>query len=216
MPQARRHARTPGPGRPRLPFGPAVSSRAEEDDAQRMRRPYLQERSEPPVRINERIRISPVRLIDENGEQVGVVDVEEARRLASSRGLDLVEVAPDARPPVCKIMDYGRYRYEQQKKAQAARKKQHQVEIKQIKYRPAIDAHDFETKTGKVRKFLEEGHKVRVTIMYRRREMRRPEIGEMVLDRVVEAVKDVGTPEDRSRQMAGRDLSVTLAPVVKR
>ncbi|RMG45557.1 MAG: translation initiation factor IF-3 [Acidobacteria bacterium] len=181
-----------------------------------MRRPYLQERTEPQVRINERIRISPVRLIDENGEQVGVVEIEEARRLAASRGLDLVEVAPDARPPVCKIMDYGRYRYEQQKKQQAIRRKQHQVEIKQIKYRPAIDDHDFETKTGKVRKFLEEGHKVRVTIMYRRREMRRPEIGEMVLDRVVEAVKDVGIPEDRSRQMAGRDLSVTLAPIAKK
>ncbi|UCF66344.1 MAG: translation initiation factor IF-3 [Acidobacteriota bacterium] len=178
-----------------------------------MRRPYIQDRSEPQVRINENIRISPIRVIDENGEQVGVIDTEEARQMARQRGLDLVEVAPDARPPVCKIMDYGRFRYEQQKKAQAARKKQHHVEIKQIKYRPAIDDHDFDTKTGKVRKFLGEGHKVRVTIMYRKREMRRPEIGEMVLDRVIEATKDIGVVEDQSRQMAGRDLSLTLSPL---
>ncbi len=181
-----------------------------------MRRGGFQDRNEPPqVRINEQIRISPVRLIDENGEQIGVVPVEEARQIARERNLDLVEVAPDARPVVCRIMDYGRYRYEQQKKAQAARKKQHQVEIKQIKYRPAIDDHDFETKTGKVRKFLAEGHKVRVTIMFRRREMRRPEQGAAVLDRVIEAVSDLGAPEERSRQMAGRDLSVTIAPLKK-
>ena len=123
-----------------------------------------------------------------------------------------MEVAPEARPVVCRIMDYGRFRYEQQKKAQAAKKKQHQIEIKQIKYRPAIDDHDFETKTNKVRKFLEQGHKVRVTIMFRRRDMRRPENGEKVLDQVIETVKELGTPEDRSRQMMGRDLSVTLAP----
>jgi translation initiation factor IF-3 len=177
-----------------------------------MRRFAPPERQEPQVRINDRIRISPVRLIDENGSQVGVVPVEEALSMARDKDMDLVEVAPDARPPVCRIMDYGRFRYEQQKKAQAARKKQHQIEIKQIKYRPAIDDHDFETKTNKVRKFLSEGHKVRVTVMFRRRDMRRPENGEIVLDRVVETVEDLGKPEDRSRQMMGRDLSVTIAP----
>ncbi len=177
-----------------------------------MRRFGPPERTEPTVRINDRIRFSPVRLIDENGAQVGVVPVEEALESARQRGLDLVEVAPDARPVVCRIMDYGRFRYEQQKKAQAAKKKQHQIEIKQIKYRPAIDDHDFETKTKKVREFLEEGHKVRVTVMFRRRDMRRPENGEIVLNRVIETVQDLGQPEDRSRQMLGRDLSVTLAP----
>ncbi|NJN64443.1 MAG: translation initiation factor IF-3 [Acidobacteria bacterium] len=180
-----------------------------------MRRFGPPERSEPTVRINDRIRFSPVRLIDENGAQVGVVPVEEALESARQRGLDLVEVAPDARPVVCRIMDYGRFRYEQQKKAQAAKKKQHQIEIKQIKYRPAIDDHDFETKTKKVREFLDEGHKVRVTVMFRRRDMRRPENGELVLNRVIETVKDLGQPEDRSRQMLGRDLSVTLAPTKK-
>jgi translation initiation factor IF-3 len=175
----------------------------------------MERQTQPKVRINEMIRISPVRLIDENGAQVGVVPVEEALQSARERGLDLVEVAANARPIVCRIMDYGRYRYEQQKKAQAARKKQHQVEIKQIKYRPAIDEHDFDTKTAKVIRFLDQGHKVRVTVMFRKREMRRPEAGEQVLDRVIEAVKEHGVPEERSRQMAGRDLSVTLNPVKK-
>jgi translation initiation factor IF-3 len=113
-------------------------------------------------------------------------------------------------------MDFGRYRYEQQKRAAAARRKQHVVEIKQIKYRPAIDDHDFETKTNKVRQFLQDGHKVRVTVMYRRREMRRPEIGEAVLERVVETVKDVGQEEGSSRVSMGRDLSVTIAPAKRK
>lgn len=174
------------------------------------------ERSElPQVRVNERIHISPVRLIDETGQQVGVVPVEEALSIAQSRGLDLVEVAPDARPVVCRIMDFGRYRYEQQKRAAAARKKQHVIEVKQIKYRPAIDDHDFDTKTNKVKEFLSDGHKVRVTVMFRRRELRRPEIGEAVLQRVVESVKEVGVEEGGSRMNTGRDLSVTLAPSKK-
>lgn len=178
-----------------------------------MNRPETTERHETPqVRINERIHFSPVRLIDEEGNQVGIVPVDEALSLAQQRGLDLVEVAPDARPVVCRIMDFGRYRYEQQKKAAAARKKQHQVEIKQIKYRPAIDDHDFETKTRKVREFLDEGHKVRVTVMFRRRDLRRPENGEIVLQRVIETVQDIGQVEDRSRLNTGRDLSVTIAP----
>ncbi|MBP7149528.1 MAG: translation initiation factor IF-3 [Acidobacteria bacterium] len=181
-----------------------------------MNRPETSERHDlPQVRINERIHFSPVRLIDEEGNQVGIIAVEEALSMAQQRGLDLVEVAADARPPVCRIMDFGRYRYEQQKKAQAARKKQHQVEIKQIKYRPSIDDHDFETKTNRVREFLGEGHKVRVTVMFRRRDLRRPENGEMVLQRVIETVKDLGAPEDRSRQNTGRDLSITLAPAAK-
>ncbi|MDH3283646.1 MAG: translation initiation factor IF-3 [Acidobacteriota bacterium] len=177
-----------------------------------MRRSIPVARNEPQVRINNMIRITPVRLIDDKGEQLGVVPVDEALEIAREKGLDLVEVAPDARPVVCRIMDYGRYRYEEQKKAQAARKKSHQLDIKQIKYRPSIEGHDFDTKTNKVRKFLDDGHKVRITIMYRKREMRRPETGEMVLDRVVEAIQDVGSPEDASRVRMGRDLSVTLLP----
>ena len=182
-----------------------------------MNRPGVPERNSDTlqVRVNERIHFSPVRLIDEDGQQLGVVPIEEALSVAQQRGLDLVEGAPDARPVVCRIMDFGRYRYEQQKRAAAARRKQHVIEIKQIKYRPAIDDHDFDTKTGKVRQFLTEGHKVRVTVMFRRREMRRPEIGEQVLQRVVETVKDVGQEEGASRVAMGRDLSVTLAPIKK-
>ncbi|MCU0222508.1 MAG: translation initiation factor IF-3 [Acidobacteria bacterium] len=178
--------------------------------------PEHQERHDlPQVRINERIHFSPVRLIDEEGGQVGIVPVEDALRMAQERGLDLVEVAPDARPVVCRIMDFGRFRFEQQKKARAASKKQHTVEIKQIKYRPAIDDHDFETKTKKVRDFLSEGHKVRVTVMFRRRDMRRPENGQRVLQQVIDTVQDVGQVEDRSRMDTGRDLSVTIAPAKK-
>ncbi len=178
--------------------------------------PEYQDRNElPQVRINERIHFSPVRLIDEEGGQVGIVAVEDALRMAQERGLDLVEVAPDARPVVCRIMDFGRYRFEQQKKARAASKKQHTVEIKQIKYRPAIDDHDFETKTNKVRAFLADGHKVRVTVMFRRRDMRRPENGARVLQHVIDSVQDLGQVEDRSRQDTGRDLSVTIAPAKK-
>lgn len=182
-----------------------------------MNRPAIPERNSDAlqVRVNERIHFSPVRLIDEEGRQLGVVPIEEALSVAQQRGLDLVEVAPDARPVVCRIMDFGRYRYEQQKRAAAARRKQHVIEVKQIKYRPAIDDHDFETKTGKVRQFLQDGHKVRVTVMFRRREMRRPEIGEAVLERVVDGVKDVGVEEGSSRIAMGRDLSVTLAPLRK-
>ncbi len=182
-----------------------------------MNRPAIPERNSDTlqVRVNERIHFSPVRLIDEEGRQLGVVPIEEALSIAQQRGLDLVEVAADARPVVCRIMDFGRYRYEQQKRAAAARRKQHVIEVKQIKYRPAIDDHDFDTKTNKVRQFLQDGHKVRVTVMFRRREMRRPEIGEAVLERVVDSVKDIGFEESASRIAMGRDLSVTLAPLRK-
>lgn len=188
------------------------------EDTFSLMKPGMQERNSDTlqVRVNERIHFSPVRLIDEDGQQLGVVPVEEALQIAQTKGLDLVEVASDARPVVCRIMDFGRYRYEQQKRAAAAKKKQHVIEIKQIKYRPAIDDHDFDTKTGKVRDFLSEGHKVRVTVMYRRREMRRPEIGEAVLQRVVDSVKDVGQEEGSSRVAMGRDLSVTIAPTKKK
>ncbi len=193
--------------------GDVLRREPREEGTERLK-PGMQERNSDTlqVRVNDRIKFSPVRLIDEEGGQLGVVPVEEALQIAQSRGLDLVEVAPDARPVVCRIMDFGRYRYEQQKRQAAAKKKQHVIEIKQIKYRPAIDDHDFDTKTGKVRAFLGEGHKVRVTVMFRRREMRRPEIGEAVLQRVVESVKDVGQEEGASRVAMGRDLSVTLAP----
>ena len=137
------------------------------------------------------IRLSPVRLVDADGSQVGIVPVEEALALARTRGLDLVEVAPTARPIVCKIMDWGKYRYEQEKKARLARRKEHQIEVKEIKFRPGVADHDFHTKLGLVRRFLEQGKHVKVTIMFRRREMRSQENGYEVLERIKEELSNL-------------------------
>ncbi len=168
------------------------------------------------MRINERIRLSPVRLIDDDGSQVGVVPVEEALQRAREKGLDLVEVAATSRPIVCKIMDYGRFRYEQEKKAREAKKQQHQVDLKEVKYRPNINIHDFETKTNRARKFLEQGKHVKVTIMFRMREMRRPENGYELLRRVREDLQDVAKMErEPSKELEGRDLTMVLRPVKK-
>jgi len=164
------------------------------------------------VRINERIRLSPVRLIDDEGNQVGVVPVDEALSMAREKGLDLVEVAATTRPIVCKIMDYGRFRYEQEKKAREAKKQQHTVDVKEVKYRPNINQHDFDTKTKRARKFLEQGKHVKVTIMFRMREMRRPENGFDLLRRVVEDLEDVAAVENFPKELQGRDLTMVLRP----
>jgi len=167
----------------------------------------------PQTRINERIRLSPVRLIDDEGEQVGVVPVDEALKMAKEKGLDLVEVAANSRPIVCKIMDYGRFRYEQEKKAREAKKQQHQVDIKEVKYRPNINIHDFDTKTRRARKFLEQGKHVKVTIMFRMREMRRPENGFDLLRRVAEDLKDVAKVDYMPSRLEGRDLTMVIRPL---
>ncbi|TVP74502.1 MAG: translation initiation factor IF-3 [Gemmatimonadales bacterium] len=167
------------------------------------------------VRVNEQIRISPVRLIGAEGEQIGVVSVDEARDRADDAGLDLVEVAPDARPPVCRLMDYGKYRYEMQRKAREARRKQHTVSVKEVKYRPGIENHDYEFKTRHVRRFLEDGDKVRITIMFRGRQLSHPEIGVQVMERVMEDAKDLAKVEARpSRE--GRTMTMVLAPLVQK
>jgi translation initiation factor IF-3 len=163
------------------------------------------------VRVNRQIRISPVRLIGADGQQVGVVPVEEALRAAEERGLDLVEVAPMARPPVVKIMDYGKYRFEQAKAARAAKKKQHVIQVKEVKYRPNISDHDFEFKTRHAREFLEEGNKVKLTLMFRGRQVTHPELGREVLDRVYEEVKDIAKIETASK-LEGRNMTMVLAP----
>ena len=169
----------------------------------------------PQVRINERIRLSPVRLVDDEGNQVGVVPVEEALALAREKGLDLVEVSANSRPIVCKIMDYGRFRYEQEKKAREAKKQQHQVDIKEVKYRPNINIHDFDTKTRRARKFLDQGKHVKVTIMFRMREMRRPENGFELLKRVAEDLKDIAQVDRMPTRLEGRDLTMVLRPLKK-
>ncbi len=162
-------------------------------------------------RVNYQIRITPVRVIDEDGEQLGILEVDEARRAAEERGLDLVEVAPNARPPVCKIMDYGRYKYEQAKKEKEAKKKQHQVTVKEMKFRPKIDDHDYAFKVDHVREFLEKGDKTKLTIMFRGREMMHPEFGEAILMRVKDDLADIAVVEQEPK-LEGRNMTMVIAP----
>ncbi|MEX2583735.1 MAG: translation initiation factor IF-3 [Gemmatimonadota bacterium] len=164
------------------------------------------------TRVNQQIRISPVRVIDAEGEQIGILPIEKALETAEELGLDLVEVAPLARPPVCRIMDYGKFRYEEQRKAREARKKQHRVELKEVKLRPGIEDHDFDFKARHARRFLEEGNKVKVTMMFRGRQMAHPEIGRQVMDRMVAEVADVGKVESHP-MMEARSMTMVLAPL---
>ena len=164
------------------------------------------------VRINEQIRLSPVRLIDADGNQVGIVPLEEAKRHAADKGLDLVEVASDARPIVVRVMDYGRHRFEAAKKAKEARKKETRITLKQVKLRPNIDEHDLHTKLSHAKRFLGAGDKVKVTIMFRGRDLRRPENGRKLLDRVIELLEEIAVVESAPGGIVNRDMSMVLAP----
>jgi len=163
------------------------------------------------TRINERIRVPEVRLIDENGEQVGIIPTPEALERARDRDLDLVEVAAGSKPPVCRILDYSKYKYEQEQKAKAARKHQQQVNVREIKLRPKIAQHDYETKRGHVERFLKQQDKVKVTIMFRGREQSHPERGRMILDRLLQDVSEIATMEQEPLQ-EGRNMTMLLAP----
>jgi translation initiation factor IF-3 len=165
-----------------------------------------------PTRINERIRASEVRLIDQEGKQIGVVPTEQALELAQDRDMDLVEVAPDARPPVARLLDYSKYKYEQEQKAKAARKHQQQVNVREIKLRPKIADHDYETKKGHVTRFLNRNDKVKVTIMFRGREQAHPERGRALLQRLYDDIADIATIEQEPLQ-EGRNMHMLLAPV---
>lgn len=163
------------------------------------------------TRVNNRIRISPVRVISDTGEQLGVLPIEEALAAAQERGLDLVEVAPQARPPVVKIMDYGKYKFEQAKAARAAKKKQHVIHVKEVKMRPGIDDHDMEFKLRHARKFLQNGDKVKLTMMFRGRQLAHPELGHEVLQQGLDMLEDVGKPETPIKR-EGRNMHVIVAP----
>ncbi len=163
------------------------------------------------VRINEKIRADVVRLIGPDGEQVGIVGVPEALNYADRLNLDLVEVAPMANPPVCKVMDYGKYRYEQEQKAKEARKRQATISIKEIKLRPKIDDHDFDTKKGHVERFLRKGDKVKLTIMFRGRELVHPHLGEKLLRRMADDLAEIGEVESEP-SLDGRNMIMMLAP----
>jgi len=162
--------------------------------------------------VNQQIRISPVRIIDEDGEQLGIMEVHAARQIAEERGLDLVEVAPTARPPVCKIMDFGKYKYEQAKRDKEAKKKQHPVTVKEMKFRPKIDDHDYEFKVAHVREFLEKGDKAKLTIMFRGREMMHQEFGLAILERVRDDLSDISGVEQEPKS-EGRNMTMVLAPL---
>jgi translation initiation factor IF-3 len=164
------------------------------------------------TRINERIRVPEVRLIGADGEQVGVLATDEALQRAQAEDLDLVEVAPEAKPPVARLLDYSKYKYEQEQKAKAARKHQQQVNVREIKLRPKIANHDYETKKGHVERFLRGHDKVKVTIMFRGREQAHPERGRALLQRLYDDVQEIATIESEPLQ-EGRNMSMLLAPI---
>jgi translation initiation factor IF-3 len=163
------------------------------------------------TRINERIRVPEVRLIDENGQQQGVISRDEALDYARQRDLDLVEVAPDARPPVCRVLDYSKYKYEQEQKQKAARKHQQNITVREIKFRPKIAEHDYDTKKNHVERFLKHRDKVKVTIMFRGREVTHPERGQMILDRLAEELTELAIIEQRPN-LDGRNMTMLLGP----
>ncbi len=167
------------------------------------------------TRVNERIRVREVRLIGEDGNQVGVLPVEKALAYAQERDLDLVEVAADAKPPVCRVLDYSKYKYEQEQKAKAAKRHQKQVNVREIKLRPKIADNDYETKKNHVARFLNGDDRVKVTIMFRGREQSHPERGVALLMRLAEDVADLGVIEQRPIQ-DGRNMTMLLAPSKKR
>tara|TARA_B110000208_G_scaffold185598_1_gene240957 strand:- start:6 stop:605 length:600 start_codon:yes stop_codon:yes gene_type:complete len=165
-------------------------------------------------RINERIRGSDLRLIDEDGENIGVVTPERAMIMAEDAGLDLVEISPNANPPVCKIMDFGKFKYETQKKEAEARKKQKIIEIKEVKFRPNTDKHDYEVKMRNVFKFLENGDKAKITLRFKGREMAHQELGRHLLLRVAEDTKEIGKVENMPK-MEGRQMIMLIGPMPK-
>ena len=165
-------------------------------------------------RVNDRIRVETVRLIDEEGNQRGVMATRDALALARSLDLDLVEIAPTAQPPVCRIMDYGKFKFDEAQKAKESRRKTLNVGVKEMKYRPKIGAGDFDTKTRLVEKFLGEGHKVKVTIMFRGRESAHPELGKKILDRIIERLEEVAKVESAPK-LDGRNMIMVLGPEKK-
>ena len=177
-----------------------------------IRRPF---RAPPTVkegpRTNDEIRVPEVQLVDDEGQNHGVIPIEEALRIAQEAGLDLVEISPNSRPPVVKVLDYGRYKFQSQKKAAEARKKQKTVEVKEIKLRPGIDKHDYDTKMKAVRRFFEEGDKVKLTMRFRGREMAHTDLGMRVLDRVRSDTGELAKVE-MEPNFEGRQVTMVLAP----
>jgi len=163
------------------------------------------------VRINRQIRALKVRVISSDGRQIGIMAPLEALKIAEDEGLDLVEISPNAQPPVCKIVDYGKFKYHQMKKEKESKKAQHQIKVKEIKFKPNIDTHDFMTKEKRAREFIEKGYKVRVTCTFRGREMLHVEVGEKVVQQLIDDLKDVAVNEG-SLKLIGKNISTVLIP----
>ncbi len=167
------------------------------------------------MRINEEIRAREVRVVADEGEQLGIMSGRDALNLALERHMDLVEIAPNAKPPVCRIMDYGKYRYEQQKREKEARKKQKTFDIKEVKLRPGIEDHDFDVKFKNAVRFLEDGDKVKVTIMFRGRELSHPELGEVLLTKMAKQLEDLAVIE-RAAKLEGKNMIMIVSPKVNK
>jgi len=167
--------------------------------------------AKPTTRVNRAIRVPEVRVVDDAGEQLGILPIQRALEAAEERGLDLVEVAPNAAPPVCKIMDYGKYKYEQSKKLHESRKHQKTIQVKEIKMRPGTDQHDYKFKLKNAVRFLAEGNKVKFTIVFRGREMAHAELGKALLDRIVNDMTDTGNVEQTAKQ-EGRSMFMIVSP----
>ena len=163
-------------------------------------------------RLNEEIAIRECRLIDNDGTQLGIFRIEEAQRIADGKGLDLVEIAPNAEPPVCRVMDYSKFKYDQAIKAKQAKKNQSKIETKEMKFRPKIDVGDYTTKKKHVLRFLDAGNKVKITIMFRGREMAHPELGLSILERLADDLKDVAVIEQQPK-LEGRNMHMLIAPL---
>ncbi len=163
------------------------------------------------MRVNEEIRAREIRLIDSDGQQLGIVPLKEGLRIAMERGLDLVEVAPRAKPPVCRIMDYGKYKYEQSKKEREARKKQRVITVKELKLRPNIEEHDFQVKVRNALRFLQDGDKVKITLMFRGREISHSELGRNLCLRFYQCVQDYAVIE-KEPKIEGKNMVMVLAP----
>jgi translation initiation factor IF-3 len=166
-------------------------------------------------RLNDEITVDKCRLIGVDGSQLGIFAIDDAQRIADEQGLDLVEIAPDAQPPVCRVMDYGKFKYDQAMKAKQARKNQTRVEVKEMKFRPKIDVGDYETKKKHIMRFLGMGSKVKVTIMFRGREMAHPEIGLNILERLAKELKEEAVIENQPK-LEGRNMFMLIAPVKKK
>jgi translation initiation factor IF-3 len=178
------------------------------------------QRRDDRLRINERIRVREIRVIDDAGQQLGIMPPPQALILAKQKGLDLVEISPNAVPPVCRIMDYGKYQYQEQKRAREAKRHQKIIEVKEIKFRPKVDEHDYQFKKHHIERFIEDGDKVKATIFFRGREMAHPEIGHRILMRLIKDLEDVAVAETMPRQ-EGNQMHTILtgkkgAPKTKR